>query len=562
MKQNIIIQLDGFTRKPFNQSDFINQIMTWRSQGEDFEPLNHFGVCSGLCIDYARHIINHSKNNQVAADYVAKLNRKFNKSPKIPKNFVMRISDYQERSYFLENAATQNDLLTPLKEGIFVDALNEYFKQKDVLYLRFRGTSSGHAIALSFKRNNKQEIISYRIFDPNFGEIEIQDKDKFNKLLKALSENYPMTSCNVLDIEQYLNENGFVKNTNYKKEDKYILQIQANQKNISHLLLHAAERGDIEFLKRILAQGADVNIRTLDHYTPLHIACENGYKDTVKVLLENGANIEAVTNEGVTPLYITCQLGLKDIAALLLEHNPNIETTVGGTPPLYAACYFKQVDIVKLLIKHGANLEASKFGITPLFKACNSGYTEIVEILLKNKASKDILIKGVTPLHAACAAGHKDTISLLLKYNVDIHIKDKNNKTALDLCSDKLLEDVAKSIIQKKPKENSSIISNLIKQPTNHLQDTTKAWKLAELIVNTCNEKDRVQIVSTSLKLIQTSYRRDRVLNFLPAKEKAMVSVNLDPVLQKNSTKMNRSKSRENIVPQTNFTNSKTRSFR
>ena len=59
-------------------------------------------------------------------------------------------------------------------------------------------------------------------------------------------------------------------------------------------LLTAAKRGEVEKVKAVLAEGA--NLETTDSLlgaTPLQLAAQGGHKDIVKLLLDAGANVNA-----------------------------------------------------------------------------------------------------------------------------------------------------------------------------------------------------------------------------------------------------------------------------
>ncbi len=79
----------------------------------------------------------------------------------------------------------------------------------------------------------------------------------------------------------------------------------------------AVEKNDLRLVKRLLAEGADVNARTqtpstvsimmysvpyAKGSTPLHAAALLGHDDIARLLLEKGADINARNNEGHTPL--------------------------------------------------------------------------------------------------------------------------------------------------------------------------------------------------------------------------------------------------------------------
>jgi len=54
--------------------------------------------------------------------------------------------------------------------------------------------------------------------------------------------------------------------------------------------MHIASRlGDLESIRLLISNGADCDLLTRDHYTPLHVAAKEGYDDVIKLLLEHGA---------------------------------------------------------------------------------------------------------------------------------------------------------------------------------------------------------------------------------------------------------------------------------
>jgi ankyrin repeat protein len=77
-------------------------------------------------------------------------------------------------------------------------------------------------------------------------------------------------------------------------------------KNIE--LLVASDKGDVEKVKKLLKEGADVNAKGKYGYTPLHKAAFYRYIEIVKLLIENGANVNA-TKKMVGLLY-TMQLSM------------------------------------------------------------------------------------------------------------------------------------------------------------------------------------------------------------------------------------------------------------
>src|SRR5262245_8477970 len=82
----------------------------------------------------------------------------------------------------------------------------------------------------------------------------------------------------------------------------------------------AAERGDIEAVRTLLRDGADVNAAQGDGMTALHWAALNGDLKTMNVLLYAGATSEPLTRIGrFTPLHLASSRGHGAAVVRLLE---------------------------------------------------------------------------------------------------------------------------------------------------------------------------------------------------------------------------------------------------
>ena len=65
-------------------------------------------------------------------------------------------------------------------------------------------------------------------------------------------------------------------------------------KKVNDDLLKAAVRDDLNAVIRLIARGADVNIRDSDGRTALMYASLEGYLTVIDALLAKGANVNAV----------------------------------------------------------------------------------------------------------------------------------------------------------------------------------------------------------------------------------------------------------------------------
>jgi ankyrin repeat protein len=74
------------------------------------------------------------------------------------------------------------------------------------------------------------------------------------------------------------------------------------------MLLHkAAAFDDVTTIRRLVAEGADVNVRGDKEASPLHRAAHRGHVDAVRVLVEVGADVEASADGGWRPLHMAAQ---------------------------------------------------------------------------------------------------------------------------------------------------------------------------------------------------------------------------------------------------------------
>jgi ankyrin repeat protein len=68
------------------------------------------------------------------------------------------------------------------------------------------------------------------------------------------------------------------------------------------LILIAREKSNPEAIRFLLDHGADLDIRTFDGRTALHVAAAEGRTEHVHMLLEAGANVNIRTEDGETAL--------------------------------------------------------------------------------------------------------------------------------------------------------------------------------------------------------------------------------------------------------------------
>ena len=163
----------------------------------------------------------------------------------------------------------------------------------------------------------------------------------------------------------------------------------------------AAMTGNIEAVRSLLRQAADVNSAQGDGMTALHWAAISGDADMTELLLYAGANVRATTRLGsYTPLFLAAKSGHAGVIEPLLEAGANAQAPgVGGVSPLMVAASSGDVETVRLLVEAGADVNAAESGRgqTPLIFAAAFDRSDVIRVLVENGADVDKTSNLITP---------------------------------------------------------------------------------------------------------------------------------------------------------------------
>lgn len=152
--------------------------------------------------------------------------------------------------------------------------------------------------------------------------------------------------------------------------------------------LEACREKNLEYIKKYLDAGGNIETRDFGGWTALIYASAHGHKDIVGFLLERGADIEAHDHGGSTALMVASEHGQLDVVKFLLNRKANIETqTNNGQTALMIASRNNHKNVAKLLLDRGANIDVwNCFGQTALMIASECGREDIVKLLLDRGA--------------------------------------------------------------------------------------------------------------------------------------------------------------------------------
>lgn len=175
---------------------------------------------------------------------------------------------------------------------------------------------------------------------------------------------------------------------------------------LNQKLLEAAGKGELETVRELLAQGADINHADDFDSTALMAAAYSGYTEIVRELLAKGADIN----------HASCM----------------------GETALMAAAYAGHTETVRELLAQGAAINhADNYGNTALIQASLRGHIKTVcELLAQGAAINHHANNGETALIRASLRGHTKTVRELLAQGADIDHPNNYDKTALTLATE------------------------------------------------------------------------------------------------------------------------------
>ncbi|XP_061081874.1 ankyrin repeat and SOCS box protein 11 [Conger conger] len=204
-----------------------------------------------------------------------------------------------------------------------------------------------------------------------------------------------------------------------------------------HSPMHeAALHGRLLSLRRLIAQGFNVNAVTLDGVSPLHEACLGGHAVCAKLLVEHGADVNAATIDGATPHFHACCSGSTACLNLLLEHGSLPLPAHTESSPIHEAAQRGHVECMEILLASGVDIDLENPCLgTPLYTACTAERADCVQKLLSLGAGVHSGRAQDTPLHAAARRNSVRVVQLLTDYGADVLRRNQAGERPVDLAA-------------------------------------------------------------------------------------------------------------------------------
>ncbi len=193
-------------------------------------------------------------------------------------------------------------------------------------------------------------------------------------------------------------------------------------------LYSAVIRANVEGVKQALADGADINRRSGNGYTPLMWACtyssRPAYAEVAKLLLSEGADVNISTHEGITALMEAAE-NSEDVFELVLAKGADIKAMKNNGTGVFTSCIFGilmgnvTIELAEFILSKGMDVnEAASIGDalgwTPLHFAVSNSHEELVEMLVEKGANVNAATKdGLTPLSLAESNEYTDICEVL-----------------------------------------------------------------------------------------------------------------------------------------------------
>ncbi|AZQ66600.1 ankyrin repeat domain-containing protein [Silicimonas algicola] len=173
-------------------------------------------------------------------------------------------------------------------------------------------------------------------------------------------------------------------------------------------LFAAAHNGDVSAIRRLVAEGADLEARDAKGRTAAHVVAFASHDDALHALAETGADMNALEGDAYDVVTIAAVADDPELMSLAIElgNEPGLVTSPYDGTALIAAAHLGHVEVVRRLVAAGA----------PLDHVNNLHWTAVMESVVLGDGGSD----------------HLAVLDVLLSAGADRTLADRNGLTPLD----------------------------------------------------------------------------------------------------------------------------------
>ncbi|MBN1949017.1 MAG: ankyrin repeat domain-containing protein [Candidatus Cloacimonetes bacterium] len=268
-----------------------------------------------------------------------------------------------------------------------------------------------------------------------FDYIEINDLDNVKRIIMDHPDSLEAISHRGLSPVNHAALKGNLEMVRFLSEQGADLLRGDNENSCA--LHNAAAQNHFEVVRFLVEQGVDINIQDDNDTTPMIFAVVHDNPEMISYLLEQGADPAIANINGNTAFLNSMFSGNLAIVKMIRERIPNInETNLWGVNALIYTAWKGYGEIVDYLIEEGVDIHHfSNSGENALVWAVVAERFEIAEKLMQHGLSmQDRDQFGRTPLFAAYKSS-LESVKFMLEQGAEINAADSTGNIPLHMAA-------------------------------------------------------------------------------------------------------------------------------
>ncbi|XP_052806713.1 uncharacterized protein LOC128235969 [Mya arenaria] len=248
----------------------------------------------------------------------------------------------------------------------------------------------------------------------------VNETDKLGRNAVHIAVSYGQQNVLKFLLQQYLNAD--VNAQCHNGETSLVIAIKENKPVCFQILLKCLK--DRKVTKNNMA---------------LFQAIEQRSKQFLKQLIDQGYNLDVKDKSYGTPLSFAIQKGFTDMVTLMIEWGADVNyKSISGFSPLHHACRAKSLQTLRILVSHGADITAVHDTTmdTILHTAARHNATKVIEHVLSLPGCDTLIDRknsnNDTALHEAARNCFPRVIEILLHHGFQRARFNKKSETPVD----------------------------------------------------------------------------------------------------------------------------------